>query len=376
MSASPRSKRALSPNHERQVRLLIRLLESPRPLSAREIYSSVDEYRERFSPNGDNSSLEKMFERDREALAQTGIEIGTVPDPKAPGDRAQWRYAVVSDAAGGASFDLTAEEVLLVDEATAAWLDPNLRTDARQTYVKLLGQADSGASPADSVPRTVVSTPPVFGALRDAVARSRQIQFDYLKLGGVDPETRHIDALALFSHRGRWLVHGYDHYRAEPRNFLLKRILSDVREVGTHERAQVSPAALIARLEDIAARQAVTVSVKPNSEAEVRLRAWALPVSAEETTDEPAATNADTEQWHELVIHDWDLGLLADELAGMGTAVRVVSPDDVVVGVRQRLARMLRDHREETGSSQQSPAADSAVADSAVEFDASEDADG
>ncbi|KAB1644155.1 helix-turn-helix transcriptional regulator [Gulosibacter chungangensis] len=363
MAASSPVRRALSPNHARQVRLLIRLLESPRPLSAREIYTSVDEYRERFNPQGDNSSLEKMFERDREALAQTGIEIGTVPDPKTPGDRAQWRYAVVQDAAGGASVDLTAEEVLLVDEATAAWLDPSLHSDARLTYVKLLGQADSGATPAGSVPRTVISTPPVFGALRDAVARSQQIRFDYLKHRASQPETRQVDALALFSHRGRWLLHGYDHLREAPRNFLLKRILSDVVEVGSHNRQQVDTGALIASLEEIAARQAVTVQVKANSEAEVRLRAraqstTAAPDPAQGTQPQDRATT-----WHELVIHDWDLGLLADELAGMGTAVRVLSPDEVVEGVRERLTRMLGEHRDATATGNQAAAKQDGVED-------------
>lgn len=338
MAAKISRGRALSPNHERQVRLLLRLLESHRPLTAVEIYESVDQYRERFDPDGDKSSLEKMFERDREALSHTGIEIGTIPEPTAPGDRARWRYQVVQDAAGGASFDLTAEEVLLVNEATAAWLDPQLRSSARQTFVKMLGQAESGGVAPPSAPRIVVSTPPLFGAIRDAVANRHRIEFDYLKVGGSAAEHRDVDAITLFSHRGRWLLHGFDQARRAPRNFLLKRILSDVTITGSHDREAVSVISLKNRLDEVAEANAVTVLVKAQSEADARLRSR-VQKSAPADSEGVAAG-----QWRKLVIHDWDLGLLSDELAGLGTMVRIVDPPEVVDGVRERLERMVSCH--------------------------------
>ncbi|MDJ1370136.1 helix-turn-helix transcriptional regulator [Gulosibacter molinativorax] len=339
MAGSSTSARALSPNHERQVRLLLRILESERPLTAAEIYQSVDEYRARYERDGNNSSLEKMFERDRNALAQTGIEIGTVPDPTAPGDRARWRYQVSEDVAGGAVVELTADELLLVDQATTAWLDPSLKAGARQAFVKLLGQADSGGETAASSPRTVVSTHPLFGALRDAVAHRKTIRFEYRKLGSIEVESRVIDALGLFSHHGRWLINGFDHARQAPRNFLLARILSDVTEIDTHDRAYADQAAITATLDEIARQQPVTVAVKARSQAEASLRARAR-TEALGTSDVAAG------DWYELVITDWDLGVLADELAGYGTMIRVIDPPEVADGVRARLQRMLDAHQD------------------------------
>lgn len=315
-------------------------MESPRPLTAVEIYTSVDEYRDRYEPEGDKSSLEKMFERDREALALTGIEIGTVPNPSAPGDRAQWRYEVKQNPASGASFDLTAEEILLINEATAAWLDPELHSGARQTFVKMLGEGESGGTRAASVPRTVVSTHPLFGALRNAVANKSRIAFSYHKLGGTGIERRDIDALALFSHRGRWLMHGFDHERQAPRNFLLKRILSDVTVRGTHTREPVRISTLTARLDEIAHEQPVTVLVKAQSEAEASLTSREQTMGEkQQLADAPVPGG-----WRELVIHDWDLGVLADELAGFGTMVRVIEPAEVMAAVQGRLERMIASH--------------------------------
>ncbi|MGO1544310.1 MAG: helix-turn-helix transcriptional regulator [Gulosibacter sp.] len=332
MAAKPNP--ALSASHQRQMRLLVRLLEAPHPITSEEIYQSVAEYRQRYDAEGRSDSLEKMFERDRALLADTGIEIETVADPTAPGDRARYRYQVKQDAAGGTSIELTAEEILLVNEATSAWLDPNLQSAARQTFVKLLGQGDSGAELQPSSPRTVVSTAPQFGALRDAVANRRRIGFEYLKQQSATPEQRDVDALHLFVHRGRWLLHGYDHHRSAPRNFLLTRILSDITDLGAHDRKLPRDRDVVASLEALAEENPVWVQVKVGSEAQVRLSARGEPVSTADNHD----------GWQELLVRDWDHGLLTDELAGLGTQVHVVKPAAVRDGVRERHETMLRVH--------------------------------
>lgn len=329
------SKPALGRHHERQVRLLIRLLEAELPLTAEEIFASVDEYRQRYERDGGRSdALEKQFERDRESLRHTGIEIETVPDPTVPGDRSQWKYRVLDDPAGGASFALTAEEMLLVDQATASWLDPDVRAGARHAYVKLLGESDSGAVAAGSAPRTVVSTHPIFRALQQAVTGRRRIAFDYLKQRSTRSERRDVDALALLVHRGRWLLVAYDHARHAERKFLVTRILSDIDDLGSHERVLNPARDLVAELDDLAQQHPVRLEVRAGSDAAVRFGAG----------DGATARDEGVPRWVEVEVYDWDHGLLADTLAGMGTQVRVLSPAEMRDDVRTRLAAVLRSH--------------------------------
>ncbi|SJM52835.1 Putative DeoR-family transcriptional regulator [Gulosibacter sp. 10] len=334
----PSMKPPLSEQHDRQMRLLIRLLESSRPLSSAEIFESVDGYRERFEAEGGRTqALDKLFERDRKALRATGIEIETVEDPLAPGDRAQWRFRVRQDAAGGASFELTAEDALLINEATQAWLDPAVRDAATIARVKFLGESDSGGIAPASAPRTLVSTPPQFAALRDAVAQRRRIGFEYVKQEAREPEARDVDALHLFVYRGRWLLHAFDHRRGAARNFLLARILGEIETLGEHDREAPSTAELTAQLDALAESQPVRVAVRSAGEADARLRSRAV------DAPDPGESTGD---WVELELRDWDLGLLADELAASGAAVRVIEPDAMREAVARRLQRVLECHED------------------------------
>lgn len=318
--------------HERQLGLLLRLLDTERPLTSDEIFGSVDGYRD---ARAKRPALEKQLERDRAALAELGVAIVTVPDPVAPGDRARWRYRVAADERPRA-VELTALETVLVDQATAVWAAPEIAASARRGYLKLLGGGDPQADPLSGLPSARLSTDPAFGALHEAIAHRRRVAFDYTKADRTTPERRRIVPLRLVMVDGRWLCNGYDLDREAERNFLCSRIVGEVEDAGERgDDGLVARTDLPAVLAELARANPADVAVRPDSDA-MRLAGRAV--------ERLAPLRLAGEEWPVLRLPSWDHELLADELAGLGNGVRVLAPASLAAAVRARLERMLAEH--------------------------------
>ena len=340
--------------HERQLSLLVRLLDAERPLTAQAVLGSVDGYRE-AAATARPGTLEKLFERDRAALAELGVEVETVPDPVVPNDRARWRYRL-AEAPDTRAVKLSADETLLVDRASRVWAAPDIATSARRAYFKLLGVGDPQADPAVTAPSAQLSTDPAFGPLTEAIARRRIVEFDYVKAGAHRAERRRVVPLRLVVVDGRWLCNCHDLDREAERNFLVARIVGEIDDVG--ERGDDGLAArtdLPAALAALAREQPARIAVRLGSEAQSRLAPRAL--------DDDAAADAAgglaegpgvaapgdsaavlRDGWPVLEVPSWDHELLADELAGLGAQVRVVAPPALADAVRRRLEHVLAEH--------------------------------
>lgn len=311
--------------HERHLRLLLQLQDARQPLTSEEIFAEVEGYRgEERSP-----ALEKRFERDRQILADAGIEITTVPDPTAPGDRARWRYELATTDAGSRTLQLSALETLLVAQATNVWDRSGLADEARRAYLKLASTGEVDDRVRESVRRATLTTDPAFSALHRAVIGRRTVEFDYVRAGETAAHRRHVDPLQLVVVDGRWLCNAFDLDRGAERNFLVRRILGEVTDVGERISGAEATTDLPAVLAEHAARTPVRLAVRPGSDAEVRLRRRSV------------AEHAPQDGWPVLELHDWDHELLADELASLGGQLRILEPAALVDAVLTRFDRIL-----------------------------------
>ncbi|UQN16048.1 helix-turn-helix transcriptional regulator [Gulosibacter sp. ACHW.36C] len=323
----------LKPHHARQIHLLLALMSSTRPLTSDELFGLVPDYRAQLERNGGERSdaLEKKLERDRADLHESGFHIVTVPDPEAPGDRAQWRYQLESSTESVGVVGLDAQETLLIDSATKVWLDRSLDEDARRSYLKLLPSGESGAESTASQPTAKVSTHPVFAQLRSAIAGRKRIGFDYVNQDSRDPWPRTVDPLRLIVKSGRWLLHAWDVERDAHRTYLVNRIVSEIRIEGVADPAHTAEPGLEAKLDALAAAHPVRVRARAGTEAEARMRGRGTELGR-------------TDEWVSFEVFDWDHGVLTDEFAGLAHLLVVESPESTREGVEDRLQRALELH--------------------------------
>lgn len=329
---------------ERQFSLLLALVDTRAGVSKHELFERVAGYQDQRP--GD--ALERMFERDKDALRELGIVIDVV---QPPGDDSNHdaRYRVLDGVLGDpAELQFDAEERELLDLALRVWHEGGLTEEAQRAALKL--RADPAFRGGLPLERTPGRSEPVavlqprqrpreraFQALKRAADRGREVVFDYLKPGERTPRTRTVQPWATVLFRGRWMLVGHDLGAEDTRTFLMQRIVSPVQDRAPKRPFQAPPdaaSAAIAKLEEIWSTATVHLHAVPGSDADIRLR------------HRPGTA----EQGKLLVIHHADRHLLADELAGFGADIAVVWPKEQRELVEQRLERIRDAHADGSGA--------------------------
>lgn len=200
---------------ERLLNLTAVLLATPRPLTAEELRERVEGY----PPPG--TAFHRAFERDKEDLRVLGIplRVERAPATSPPVDG----YRIDPDEYYLADPGLEPDELAALHLASLT-----VRMDGlgeQEALWKLGGIVDTGALVVD---QSVASLPtdPALVPIFQAIVDRRQITFRYRD------ERRTVDPWRLDYHRGRWYLTGYDHLRADQRNYRLDRIEGAV-EVGS-----------------------------------------------------------------------------------------------------------------------------------------------
>ena len=326
------------PVEERLFSLVLALLATESGLTKAEVLSTVQGYRQRYDRAGDNASLERQFERDKDDIRELGVPLETVESPGDPGNNQTLRYRIAKGAYElPPDLTFTAEELTLLSLAGAVWREGSLSSESRRAVLKLrsLG-VDAGGPMLGYAPR-VRSRDDAFPALRDALDRAVVVTFDYLKPGDPEVRRRRVAPLALVQHRGRWHLFAVDRTAERERTFLLSRIVGPVRLTAEHADAAADgdAARALADLDALWDRNVATVDVVPETDAAVRL-----------ATRDGARVDGGR-----IAVHYTDENLLADELAAFGDEVLVLDPPTLVDAVRRRLALVVRDHRSDQGAS-------------------------
>lgn len=316
---------------ERQFSLVLALIATETGLTKTQILSTVEGYSARYVPGGDNASLERQFERDKDDLRELGIPLETFDQPGADGDTKLQRYRV-SRAEYPLPDDITfsSEELALLGLAGQVWREGSLSDDSRRALTKLRGLGVAVGDAVIGVAPTLRAHDRAHAPLTLAISRGRQVEFDYLKPGDARPDRRRVSPQALVQHEGRWHLQAFDEGRGGDRTFLLQRIVGAVRlrADGAKEPAADAAERALAELRALWQSQRATVAVTPGSEADVVLR-------------NRAGTDVDGDL---LIARTTDLQLLADELAGFGDDVQVVAPRELIDAVLDRWMQVAGSH--------------------------------
>lgn len=319
------------PVDERQFSLILALIATDVGLTKAQILSTVTGYAGRYVVGGDNTALERQFERDKDDLRELGVPLETIDSAGAEGDTKLQRYRVSqADYPLPDDISFSAEEHALLSLAAQVWREGSLSDDSRRALVKLRALGGVAGDAVIGYAPTVRTRDSAHEPLTNAISRGRQVEFSYLKPGDAAPLTRRVSPLALVQHEGRWHLHAHDEDRDAPRTFLLQRMLGRVRLRDTPARAPRPDEAerVMAELRDLWHRSTALVRARPGSEAEVMLR--------NRRGSEPEGDL--------LRVRSTDLDVLADELAAFGADVQIVEPSDLVDAVISRWTAVAAAH--------------------------------
>jgi len=319
------------PVEERLFSLVLALVATEHGLTKAEILSSVQGYRQRYKPGGDNASLERQFERDKDDIRELGVPLETIELASDAGNNQNLRYRIPKGAYDlPADVTFTPQETTLLNLAAEVWREGSLSSESHRALLKLRSLGVDAIEPTIGYAPRIRVREPAFEPLRAAVDKHVVVRFSYLKPGEDTATERTVEPLALIKHEGRWHLASYDRGRQERRTFLLSRIVGAVtttRTVFTPPEGDAAAAAL-ADLDRILANGRVRIRVVPGSDAETRLQRRA----------------AETLAADEFVLNYSDSNLMADELASYGPEVVVLEPAHLRDRVVQRLRRVVADH--------------------------------
>lgn len=338
MSRTP-STPARVPVEERLFSLVLALLATENGLTKNEILSTVQGYRQRFDVHGDNSSLERQFERDKDDIRELGVPLETVESPEASGNNQMLRYRIPKGA-----YDLPQDvafspaEITLLGLAAAVWREGSLSGESRRALMKLRSLGVEADDPIVGYAPRLRARESAFEPLNLALERRVLVQFPYLKPGESASRLRTVAPLALVQHQGRWHLKGIDQEVDESRTFLLSRMVGPVTVTGRvfplHEGDFAAQA--LEELEAIWAANVAEIEVTSGTDAATRLgKRYGLAV--------PAAREGETVR---LTVNFSDLNILADQLASFGPEVLVLAPRELRDTVLERLRATVADHEE------------------------------
>ena len=337
-SSSPRV-----PVEERLFSLVLALLATENGLTKNEILSTVQGYRQRYAAHGDNSSLERQFERDKDDIRELGVPLETVESPGDSGNNQLLRYRIPKGA-----YDLptdvtfSPEEITLLGLAATVWREGSLSAESRRALMKLRSLGVEADEPIVGYAPRLRVRESAFEPLSQALERHAIVQFPYLKPGESSSRTRTVAPLALVQHQGRWHLHGIDQDAGGPRTFLLSRMVGPVRVTGRSFQPEGSDFAAhaLADLERIWQGNVAEIEVVAGTDAASRLgKRYGDAV--------PAAPQGEPVR---LQVHYSDSNILADQLAGFGPEVLVLAPESLRSAVRDRLLATARAHGADVGA--------------------------
>lgn len=283
-------------------------------LTKQALYEAVPGYSEAVSFD----AKEKMFDRDKKALREAGVQLETVQHE--PGEVE--RYVISKG-----SFDwppdflLTPEQLGLVELAAKAWNTKQFSVPARTALFRLKSRGAVEASRELSFlsPRLLVRHK-AFTPLAEAIEETRAVLFDY-RVPSQEARTRQVNPLKLRLIQGEWVL--LAQRDGEIRNYLLRRIVSQVKQTGASfepvDQAQIAQAEK--ELLDFTQSNQAELEVVEDSEA------W----------------------WHfgeksKIKINYMDEDLLAEDLMEFGNEIRVLSPASLAEKIRSRLQAVVKLH--------------------------------
>ena len=304
------------PAEERQINLLLALRHSERGMTKTEILRLVNGY-----DAAGGATVNRMFERDKDALRALGIPICATPVGSAK-TGTEMRYSIDEEDYQLPEITFTAWEARALQTAAQAWHNRSLTVPARRALTKLRAvtalQEGHPASDQEQPPRGIL--PPIVldlgeqelpESLIQAITHRQRVSFEYMTTSAGKIAQRIVEPHRVkFADRG-WYLYGYDLTAAGERSFRLDRILGDI-ELGEELEAYEIPTDSTRR------RNLALVAVTPGRARALRARGSLI--------TEPDRADKQREIFH---IEYRDLLSFAGELAAYGDAVEALEPAEL-----------------------------------------------
>lgn len=313
---------------ERLFNLTCALLVAGNGLSKSEIFATVQGYKEIYVPGGDQTAINRMFERDKTLLTHAGISWRSFIPKEAMEDNQEFRYLIANeDFVWPKGLKLSSKQVALLNLAAQVWAKASLSSDANRAIhrIRAMGEVADGGSLIGIAPR-IRTHELSFLPLSTAIESGSRVSFDYQKPGQNDISVRNVEPWSLQNIGGQWLLIGFDLDREEPRNFLLKRIVSevDIQDVTFDPPAKAEVAKALEELETHKQSQSAKLKVSATSAA------WFhFDLAASQEVFE---------------LNFMDLHLFAEELMEFADEIEVIEPRKLADLIQANLQRVSDDH--------------------------------
>lgn len=313
---------------ERLFNLTCALLVSKVGLSKAEIFSTVQGYKESYDPASDNSSLSRMFERDKVLLTESGIKWRAFIPAEAMDDNQEYRYLIANeDFVWPKGVNLSSKQVALLNLASKVWAKASLSQDASRALVRIraMGESAQGNDLIGIAPR-IRTHENAFLPLSSAIQSHSRVAFDYQKPQSTETERRVVEPWSLRNISGQWLLIAFDIDKSAVRNFLLRRIRSEVAISGeTFDFPESSKLQLA--IDDLSAH---TKNQLASFRVPIRSAPWFhFNLLGDDQT---------------VTIPFMDLHLLAEELMEFCDEVEILEPIELRELVEQKLRELARNH--------------------------------
>lgn len=249
---------------ERLINLVIALTDAGRPMTRAELRELIADY----SATKNTATFERMFERDKKALADVGFTLTVVTDDVF----GSTTYELDRGELSVPSRSFTPAEVAAVGIAARVWEGSDVEGIARTAFTKVKAYAAASTNHAEQsgVVGGLPGAPFGLRVLFDAVSEQREVTFTYMGTSG-DAVSRRLQPWLVTCQHGRWYVTGFDLGRKAPRTFLLRRMVSAPRLAGPTESFTIPDDARehVFSDADSSARGVVQLRIEPG-------RAWPL----------------------------------------------------------------------------------------------------
>jgi proteasome accessory factor B len=313
---------------ERLFNLTCALLVAGNGLSKSEIFATVQGYKEIYVPGGDQTAINRMFERDKTLLTKAGISWRSFIPKEAMDDNQEFRYLIANeDFVWPKGITLTSKQVALLNLAAQVWAKASLSSDANRAIhrIRAMGEVADGSSLIGIAPR-IRTHELSFLPLSTAIESCSRVSFDYKKPGDSEISVRNIEPWSLQNIGGQWLLIGFDLDREEPRNFLLKRIVSevDIQDVTFDSPSKAEVTKALGELETHKQSQSAKLKVSSASAAWFH---FGLATSQEV-----------------FEVKFMDLHLFAEELMEFADEIEVIEPRELADLIKANLQKVSDDH--------------------------------
>jgi proteasome accessory factor B len=307
---------------ERLFNLTCTLLYATEGLTKNQILQTVRGYDNEYKEGGNNSTLERKFERDKASLREVGIRIeAEIPKHEDENNQVTTYRIKRESFSWPSSVKLTPRQLALLNLAAEAWAGGSLSTDASRGITKLRALGVVGqSSDIIGISPKIHTFEPSFKDIDFAISESQVISFDYRNPKTGDIQTRTLQPWLMRQIAGAWLVLGFDEARQEARNFMLRRIVSKVepvsdgREARTFEMPDESVIdSAVKDLDEHAKSQVAVLKVTLGSEAWFRYELDLVPNKKD----------------NKLQLNYHDLYVLAEQLREYSDQIEVVEPKEL-----------------------------------------------